>query len=167
MDNNITEHSYPQEGQPAYGNNRPVTATTATTITVDVGVAGSNLTFTPTNATYDPSTGLLVLTIGSHNLTIDEGIVIANDALTFTCTMDGNQSQKTYPRASTDYAAERSLPIVAIGAETITVDVGTAGANRTFTATDATYVPSTGVMELTVGQPVSYTHLTLPTTPYV
>ena len=152
MDNNITEHSYPQEGQPAYGNNRSVTAVTATTITVDVGTAGSNLTFTPTNATYDPSTGLLVLTIGSHSLTIDEGVVIANDALTFTCTMDGNQSQKTYPRASTDYAAERSIPIVAVGAETITVDVGTAGANRTFTATDATYTPSTGVMELTVGQ---------------
>ena len=55
-------------GQPAYGNNRPVTAVTTTTITVDVGTAGANLTFTPTNATYDPATGLLVLTIGSHDL---------------------------------------------------------------------------------------------------
>ena len=102
MDNNITEHKYPQEGQPAFGNNRPVTAVTTNTITVDVGTAGANVTFTPTGATYDPVTGLLVLTIGSHSLTVGEGVVIANDSLTFTCAMDGNQSQKTYPRASTD-----------------------------------------------------------------
>ena len=105
MDNNATEHSYPQVGQPAYGNNRPVTAVSTTTITVDVGQAGANTTFTPTNATYDPVSGLLVLTIGSHNLSLDEGIVIANDSLTFTCTMDGNQSQKTYPRAAVDYVS--------------------------------------------------------------
>ena len=83
MDSNVTEHSYPQEGQPAFGNNRPVTAVTTTTITVDVGTAGANQTFTPTNAVYNSATGLLVLTIGSHDLSIDEGIVIADDSLTF------------------------------------------------------------------------------------
>ena len=66
--------------------------------------------------------------------------------------MDGNQSQKTYPRASTDYAAERSLPIAAVSAETITVDVGIAGANRTWTATNAQYDPTNGEMILTIGQ---------------
>ena len=152
MDNNVTEHSYPQEGQPAFGNNRPVTAVTTTTITVDVGVAGANQTFTPTNAVYNSATGLLVLTIGSHNLTIDEGIVIADDSLTFTCTMDSNQSQKTYPRASVDYVSGRSIPIIATSAETITVDVGAAGANKLLTPTNAQYDPNTGDMILTVGQ---------------
>ena len=152
MDNNVTEHKYPQAGQPAYGNNIPVTAVTTNTITVDVGVAGANQTFTPTNATYDPATGLLVLTIGSHDLSIDEGVVIADDSLTFTCAMDNNQSQKTYPRAAIDYASGRSMPIVATAAETITVNVGMSGANQTFTATNATYNPNTGDMEVTVGQ---------------
>ena len=152
MDNNVTEHKYPQAGQPAYGNNIPVTAVTTNTITVDVGVAGANLTFTPTDATYDPATGLLVLTIGSHNLSIDEGIVIADDSLTFTCAMDNNQSQKTYPRAAIDYASGRSIPIVATTAETITLNVGQSGANQTWSATNAQYNPNTGDMELTIGQ---------------
>ena len=153
MDNNVTEHKYPQAGQPAYGNNRPVTATTATTITVDVGLAGGEQTFTPTDATYDPSTGLLVLNIGSgHGLDIDEGVVIEDDSLTFTCTMDNNQSQKTYPRASIDRIAGKSTPIVATTDETITVNVGISGANQTFTATNAQYDPNTGDMILTVGQ---------------
>ena len=151
MDNNATEHSYPQVGQPAYGNNRPVTAVSTTTITVDVGQAGANTTFTPTNATYDPVSGLLVLTIGSHNLSLDEGIVIANDSLTFTCTMDGNQSQKTYPRAAVDYVSGRSIPIIATSDETISVNVGAAGANKTFTPSNAVYDPNTGDMILTLG----------------
>ena len=152
MDNNATEHSYPQIGQPAYGNNRSVTAVSTNTITVDVGQAGANLTFTPTNVSYDPATGFLELTIGSHNLSIDEGIVIADDSLTFTCAMDGNQSQKTYPRAAIDYISGRSTPIIATTAETITVNVGVAGANVQFTPTDATYNPNTGDMVLTLGQ---------------
>ena len=152
MDSNATEHSYPQIGQPAYGNNRNVTAVSTNTITVDVGQAGANTTFTPTAATYVGATGVLTLTIGSHNLSIDEGIVIANDSLTFTCAMDGNQSQKTYPRASIDYVSGRSTPIVATTAETISVNVGLAGANRNFTPTNAVYNPNTGDMVLTLGQ---------------
>ena len=152
MDNNATEHSYPQIGQPAYGNNRPVTAVSTTTITVDVGQAGANTTFTPTNAVYNPVSGFLELTIGSHDLSIDEGIVIADDSLTFTCAMDNNQSQKTYPRAAIDYISGRSTPIIATTAETITVNVGAAGVNRTYTPTNATYNPNTGDMVLTMGQ---------------
>ena len=96
--------------------------------------------------------------------------------------MDNNQSQKTYPRAAVDYVSGRSIPIVATSAETITVDVGVAGANKLLTPTNAQYDPNTGDMILTVGQhglgvgrgivivdnsSVSYTHLTLPTSQYV
>ena len=104
MDGDITEHKYPKDGQPAYGNNLPVASTTTNTVTVNVGTSGPNVQFTPTGATYDPATGILTLEIGNHTLDVGEGVVIASDSLTFTCAMDGNQSQKTYPRASTDYA---------------------------------------------------------------
>ena len=85
-------------------------------------------------------------------MSIDEGIVIADDSLTFTCGMDNNQSQKTYPRAGIDYASGRSIPIVATTAETITINVGQSGANQTWSATNAQYNPVTGDMELTIGQ---------------
>ena len=60
-----------------------------------------------TDATYDPATGQLVLTIGSgHGLTIGEGVVIADGGLSFTCTMDGNTSTKAYPRNGIDLTLE-------------------------------------------------------------
>ena len=95
----------------------------------------------------------MVLEIGSHTLDVGEGVVIASDSLTFTCVMDGNQSQKTYPRASTDYAAERSIPITGKTATSISVNVGVSPANKLLTAqTGTTYDPSTGDLVLAVGQ---------------
>ena len=154
MDNDATEHSYPQSGQPVYGNYTNVTGTSASTITVNVGNAGTNKQWTPTDATYDPATGLLELTIGTgHGLTIDEGVVIADNSLTFTCAMDGNQSQKTYPRPSIDRAGGRSIPTVAVSETTITVNVGSSPANKLLTAqTGTTYNPNTGDLVLTLGQ---------------
>ena len=131
MDNNATEHSYPQSGQPVYGNYTNVTATSTSTITVNVGTAGTDKQWTPSAATYDPATGLLELTIGTgHGLTIDEGVVIADNSLTFTCTMDGNSSQKKYPRPAIDRAGGRSIPTVAVSDTTITVNVGVSPADK-------------------------------------
>ena len=114
---------------------------------------GPNVQFTPTAATYDPATGIMVLEIGAHTLDVGEGVVIASDSLTFTCAMDGNQSQKTYPRASTDYAAERSIPIVGKTATSISVNVGVSPANKLLTAqSGTTYNPNTGDLVLAVGQ---------------
>ena len=153
MDNNATEHHYPQSGQPVYGNFTNVTATSTNTITVNVGTAGSDQQWTPTNASYDPATGDLVLEIASHGLTLDEGIVIADNSLTFTCAMDGNSSQKTYPRPTIDRAGGRSLPISAFTTDTITVNVGASPADKLLTATTGTsYNPNTGDLILQVGQ---------------
>ena len=97
---------------------------------------------------------MLELTIGTgHGLTIDEGVVIADNSLTFTCAMDGNQSQKTYPRPSIDRAGGRSIPTVAVSDTTITVNVGASPADKLLTAvTGTTYNPSTGDLVLQVGQ---------------
>ena len=40
--------------------------------------------YTPTNATYDPITGVLELTIGTHNFNVGDAIIIADAGLTFT-----------------------------------------------------------------------------------
>ncbi len=54
-------------------------------------------------------------------------ITIADNALTFTCTMDNNGTEHTYPR-STDPASSTNLVPVSATTNTITVDVGTTNA---------------------------------------
>ena len=125
MDGNNTLHTLPSESSTVTYNNKtiPIVSITPNTITVNVGASGPNQLFTPSAATYNPNTGQLVLTIGSHTLSIGEGVVIADNSLTFTCGSDGNATQHTYPR-STDPVANRSTLITAATATTITVNVG-------------------------------------------
>jgi len=136
MDNNATEHKYPKDGQPAYGNSLPIVSTTTNTVTVNVGASGPNVQFTPSAATYDPATGSLVLEIGNHTLDVGEGIVIADNSLTFTCTSDGNVSNETYPRPS-DPASGKSIPITGKTSTSITVNVGASPAGQQY---DHTFV---------------------------
>ena len=83
----------------------------------------SGKTYTTTNATYQPASGITTLTIGAHDLQIGDEILIAPESLTFTCATDGNVSQHSYPTT------------------TIT----------NFTPTNATYDPATGVFVATIG----------------
>ena len=153
MDGNATEHKYPQVGQPAYGTNKAVTSTTASSFTINVGATGADQQWTPSDATYDPATGALVLTIGSgHGLSVGEGVVLDDDSLSFTCTMDGNSSTKTYPRAGHDPFSGRSIPIDSVSDTTVTLNVGVSPANKNFTPTNATYNATTGDMVLALGQ---------------
>ena len=99
------------------------------TITRD-NTAGT--TFTPSNATYDPATGDLVLTIGSHSLVVGQRVRILDEAIRFTCSQDGNSSNHDYPR-STDPASDTDLVITAEDATTITVNVGVSGPNDQYT----------------------------------
>jgi len=97
--------------------------------------------FTPHGATYDPNTGATVLSIANHGLSVGDYITIATDSLTFTCDLDGDATQHTYPR-NTDPAAGQYLEITAATTDTITVNVGDGGTNtsqHTFVsaATDA------------------------------
>ena len=102
MDNNATQHSYPRSTDPASGQTLAVSNPTTNTFTVNVG-ASPIVNHNVTNATYDNSTGVLVLTIGSHSLTAGTSVKIANNSLSFTCANDNNTSVKTYPRPSDPY----------------------------------------------------------------
>ncbi len=79
--------------------------------------------YTPTAATYAPTTGVLVLTIGSHPFKVGDTVTIANNSLTFTCAQDGHSTEHTYPR-ETDPAGSTFKSITAITATQITVNVG-------------------------------------------
>ena len=152
MDGNKTEHALPGPGQIAYSSNLEITNTTTNTLTINVGASGGDQTFTPTAAVYSPSAGTLLLTIGAHTLSIGEGVVIDDNSLSFTCDMDNNQSTKTYPRPGIDPFAGRSIPIAAVSADTITLNVGTSAPNQYFTPTTASYDAATGDLTLSIGQ---------------
>ena len=153
MDGNATEHSYPRASDDASGKWLEISDVDNDSFSVNVGAAGATQEFTPgTLSTYDPVSGDLVLDIGSHTLATGEGIVIDDNALSFTCTMDGNDSEKTYPRPLLDQAASRTLPITSKTDSTITVNVGGAGTDKYFQPTAATYDQKTGDMTVTIGQ---------------
>ena len=104
--------------------------------------------FTATGATYDPATGLVVATIGSHTLDVGNLINIADNSLTFTCTQDGNGSNHSYPRP-TDPASGANLPILATTSTTITFNVGVSSASDQYAHT---FVSATTNGISTVGQ---------------
>ncbi len=112
-------------------------------------LANNGSRFTPSGATYAPSTGLLTITSTAHGLTTSNTVQFDNDALTFTCAMDSDVSEHSYPR-STDPVAGIGTTITAVSANTFTVNVGTS-TEVTYDVSTATYNPSTGSMVLTIG----------------
>ena len=87
--------------------------------------------YTPTNATYNPATGVMELTIGSHNFNAGDAIMIATAGITFTCALDGDATLHPYPRSSgvpndsgSDPSYNKAVIITSVSATTITVNVG-------------------------------------------
>tara|TARA_A100000172_G_scaffold19068_2_gene10521 strand:+ start:977 stop:3781 length:2805 start_codon:yes stop_codon:yes gene_type:complete len=67
-DNYQSVHSYPRATDPIAGINTAVTVSDATNFTINVGSSPIH-NDQPTNATYNPNTGDMVLTIGAHDFT--------------------------------------------------------------------------------------------------
>jgi len=109
-------------------------------------------TMTPAGVLYSPSTGNCTFTVNSHGLEVGQSIAIANNSITFTCTMDGNNTQHTLPdnRSSLTYG-EKYVRITAADQNTFTVNVGASGPNQTFDPTDALYNASTGQLVINIG----------------
>ena len=111
-------------------------------------VGGSSIT--PTSATYDAVNGNFVMTLAGHSLSTSDKVTISNDAFTFTCTMNNNASQKTYPRAGKDPAVGQQLSITGTTTDTFTVNVGTSPIVD-HQPTAVSYNQSTGDMVCTIG----------------
>jgi hypothetical protein len=80
--------------------------------------------FTPTDVSYDPATGVSVFNIPGHGMTTGDYIKIADNSITFTCELDNNATQHTYPRPGSDPYAGQWIEITAHTLNTITVNVG-------------------------------------------
>ena len=84
--------------------------------------------YTPTKTTYDPVTGRMVITIGTHDLTVGRYVNLAKESFTFTCSSDNFKTEISHPRAS-EKAYLAALPIIETSANTITVNPGLTAAN--------------------------------------
>ena len=110
---------------------------------------GVGTQFTPTNATYNPTNGNVVLTIPNHGLDTNVVVGIATSSIVFRCDMDQQGSDHPYPRP-TDPIAGINTAITAADANTITINVGTSTA-VSYDVSAATYDPATGNLVLTIG----------------
>ena len=162
-DNYASEHAYPRTTDPIYGYaNIAIAATTADTITVNVG-ASPIVNYPVNDVSYNSSTGDLIITTDSpHGLTTNIGvttnIVIPAGTMTFTCDRDNYATAHAYPRP-TDPANQKILGIAATTANTITVNVGVS-TQIDFGITTATYTPNTGDLVIEVGTGHSLTQQT-------
>ena len=77
---------------------------------------------TPTGAAYNPTTGIMTLTVPNHGMSDDEYVKIADGAVTFNCAEDGGGTNHAYPR-STDPASGKWLKIDKIDANSFSVQV--------------------------------------------
>ena len=78
-------------------------------------------THTPTGATYDPQTGLMVVTIPNHGLENGDQVKFADGAITFSCGYNGGGNE-SYP-SSTDYISGKWILALDVTANTFTVQV--------------------------------------------
>ena len=129
---------------------------------------GSGRSYTPTTATYNGVTGEMVITLGVHNLTTSDKVMLKPNSFRFEC----DQGIKSHPNR-TDPFYKKPIQIDAVTATTITINPGTAGTytnahtfysvdddavslysetrKNKYTPTTATYDPATGDMVVTVG----------------
>ena len=129
--------------------------------------------YTPTDADYNPSTGVMTLTLNNHTFDVGDQVQFDENAITFSCanTATNVVTEITHPRA-TDPIFRTPVTITAKTNTTITMNVGNANGyteahtfvraklngvkeyginNGRFTPTDAEYFSNTGVMTVTIG----------------
>ena len=86
------------------------------------GVGADFKQYTPGQVDYNPTSGLMELTIGTHTHAVGERIRIATNSLTFTCAEDDHATDHTYPRPG-DPVHNTAIPILSTTSTSITVQV--------------------------------------------
>tara|TARA_B100000035_G_scaffold315003_1_gene333426 strand:+ start:7241 stop:27043 length:19803 start_codon:yes stop_codon:yes gene_type:complete len=144
QDGNGSNHEYPRSTDPSYNTTLNISA---------VGTTTANIT---TGTTYVASTGVLTVKSTGHGLSAGNMIQIATDSLTFTCTMDSNATQHTYPRATDPISGKWVEVLSVVDADTFTINVGMSPPASQYThtfvsATAGALIKQTGTVTVNVG----------------
>jgi len=121
MDGSTVNKTYPRPNDPISNKWMEISNVATDTFTIDVG-SSPIVNFNVTDADYDPVTGLMELTIGSHSLKPGTSVKLANESIGFSCDVDNNATTKFYPR-STDPFYDTAINIESVTDTTITLQV--------------------------------------------
>ena len=142
QDGDSSVHSYPRSGSDPYAEQ-----------SIEIISVGST-SHTPTNAPYNPTTGIVTLTIASHGFSNGDYVKVDDGALTYTCILDGNTTQKSYPRTGIDYPSGRWLQISNVTTNTFDINIGSSsytGAHTFVSATSNSIKRQDGTFTINVG----------------
>ena len=148
MDSHTSNHPYPRSTDPIAGITTAITGYTDNTITVYVGTSAT-VTHNVSDASYNPDTGALVLSIASHGLSADTSVRLKEDSLRFRCEFDDYASIHTYPRY-TDPGFSTAINIDSKTDNTITLNVGTSK-TALYSISTASYSASAGILTVSIG----------------
>ena len=120
MDGNTTHHTYPRSGDPVSGQTIAITSVSTNTFTINVGTSPL-VAFNVTDATYNPSTGIMTVKVTGHSMRDKDWIRFDDESIKFTC--DFGQTEKSYPRVG-DPVRGKWIPITYVDANNFEVFVG-------------------------------------------
>ena len=80
--------------------------------------------YTPTDASYDPDTGILTITISNHGFLVGEYVTIAENSFIFTCSYDNYATEHPYPRRTDPAGGLARLQVTKVDTNTFEVNVG-------------------------------------------
>ena len=126
QDGDSTTHSYPRSGSDPYAEQSIVINSVGTT------------SHTVTNAPYNAATGDVTITIANHNFSNGDYIKLSDNSLTYTCVLDGNSVEKSYPRTGIDYPSGRWLEISNVTTNTFDINIGSSSYTSAHTFVSAT-----------------------------
>ena len=104
--------------------------------------------YTVSAADYTPTTGIMTMSIGTHDLRAGQSFKFKPESLGFTCRADNYTRIKYYPR-SKDPVYETAVPIVSVAGTTITTQVGITTEVK-YNIRFAAYTPQTGIMTVSL-----------------
>ena len=158
LDNHATNHYYPRASgisgpDPAYNTSVKITATTDTTITLDVGKSSNQSAHIFVSAVANS-----VISGGDYKHTFEnadlDGMLIARDTVglatdsyTWRCSQDNYATDHTYPR-TTDPIHNIEVGVVTSTTDTFTINVGITSRVK-FNVTNATYDANSGLATIT------------------
>ena len=149
-DESITVTGAGTKFTPTDGSYDPATGI-ATFHICDHGMMTVDGSYTPTGAAYNADTGVLTLTLSGHAFSDGSLVSFVDDALTFTCAMDGNSNKKTYPRKDIDPMSGKWMKTTYIDSNNFSVNIG-ASPKQYFDVSAADYDPTSGIATLTIGR---------------
>ena len=146
--NSITRTSTGAQYTATGGSYEPKTGVLKLTI-ANHGILSGAVSKNVTGAIYDANSGIMTVTSPTHGLSSNSIVKFVDNSLSFTCSMDGNTANKTYPR-TTDPVSGVFKSISNIQTNTFEVDVGKSPLVK-FTPTAVEFDTTAGIMTCTIG----------------